>query len=242
LAPDIHYGDVVHGDQLNQRGSHNIGKIVGFAAGKRTVLVLMSNPRGTERLGVDEEYRAIERAIAASRYRERLDVRPGLAVRHDDLQDLLLAHEPTVVHYSGHNSAEAGIMLADERGNVRPVAPDALSGLFAIEAGSIRCVVLNACVTADQAMAIAAHVPCAIGMSRPVPDSAAITFSSAFYRAAAHGRSVGVAFRLACNRLGFEDGGTYRDLTPAGGRPAAQRAIPVLLNGLGDASRTFITT
>jgi hypothetical protein len=237
LAADIHIGDTV-----TQIGDHNIGILHGFSLRKRTVLVLMSNPRDTARLQLDEEYRAIEKAIIAGRLRDRLDLRPGLAVRHEDLRRHLLRHEPAVVHYSGHNSADAGIMLTDGLGNAAPIAPHTLTRLFAIVARSIQCVVLNACVTRPQAEAIATHVPCAVGMSRALLDSTAIRFSAAFYEAVAHGRSVGEAFDLGCHSLGYEHGGTYRDLAPVGGGPLPERAIPVLLSDPRVAYRTVIAS
>jgi hypothetical protein len=233
---------VVDGDKIEMHGDGNIGKIVALQRRRRTVLVLMSNPRGTAGLRLDEEYRAIDEAILKARHGDRLELRPGAAVRHGDLQGLLLRHRPTVVHYSGHNHGEAGIVLADDRGKARPVAPEALSGLFRIMATSIRLVVLNACLTQDQAAAIAAHVPCVIGMSRAVRDDVAIAFASAFYHAAASREPVAAAFGLASNRLGFDTGGTYRDLAPTAGDPLPPQMIPVMVGDPGVAKNLFITS
>jgi len=218
-------GDFVFGDKVTVSGSNNTGVYHHHAAPpapvpaapepaaeRGTVLLLMSNPWDTGRLQLDEEYRAIDNALAAARFQDRIELRSAQAVRYSDLQTALLRHRPTVVHFSGHGSAAGGIHLADERGNALVVAPSALSELFGILAPSIRCVLLNACFTRDQATAIAAHVPCVVGMSREVPDSAATEFAGAFYYALADGQPVGTAFELGRNLLDLR--GTHHAETP----------------------------
>jgi hypothetical protein len=65
----------------------------------------------------------------------------------------------------------------------------------------LRCVLLNACLTASQAQAIAEHVDCVIGTTREIDDHAAIAFATGFYRAIAFGTSIGTAFALGCNQV-----------------------------------------
>ncbi len=217
MADSVHIRNLVNGDQTNQVGNGNIGQVVQAPSvpdrPRQTVLMLTSNPLDTGRLRLDEEYRAIDRAITGARHRDQLDLRLGAAARYGDLQELLLQHEPAVVHYAGHNSAVHGIVLVDERGNACPVQPKQLSDLFAITGRWVSCVVLNACLTKDQAAAIVEHVTCVVGMSRPVLDGVAIDFAAGFYNAIAAGQSVATAFRLGRNRMG-PGGGHYRDLAP----------------------------
>lgn len=92
-------------------------------------------------------------------------------------------------------------MVADDLGHPRAVPPDALTELFRILRHGLRCVVLNACYTDDQARAIAAHVPFVVGMAGGILDDAAIRFAAGFYLGVAHGQSVGAAFQLGRNRL-----------------------------------------
>jgi hypothetical protein len=219
----------VNGDQINQSGAHAIGKIEGGSRStaerrgdphRHTVLLLMSNPADTQRLRLDEEYRAIDQAIVAARFRDQLDLRAGMAPRHHDLHELLLRHRPAVVHYAGHSSAD-GIALVDDHGRARPVSPAALEGLFAIVGDAIQCVVLNGCLTEDQASAIARHVPCVVGMSGSVLDGVAVEFAGGFYGAIANGESVEQAFRLGRNVVELR-GMDARDPTLIGA-PAARR-------------------
>lgn len=203
--------DIVWGDHIEQSGPNAVGKVVFEARPEpvpppppppplRTVLLLMSNPTNTQQLRLDEEHRAIDMAIVQARYRDRIDLRTGLAPRHSDLHSLLRRHRPTVVHYAGHGQI-GGIALLDSDGRARVIAAAALEDLFAIVGASIRCVVLNACLTAGQARAIAAHVPCVVGMSGSVLDETAIEFAAAFYSALADGESVATAFKLGRNQL-----------------------------------------
>jgi hypothetical protein len=50
----------------------------------------------------------------------------------------------------------------------------------------------------QQAKAIAKHIPFVIGMDQAIGDSAAIAFSTGFYRALGAGRSVEEAYKFAC--------------------------------------------
>lgn len=91
-----------------------------------------------------------------------------------------------------------GLLLEDAQGSAVQLHPDVLLELMAILKRDmpLRCVVLNACFTAEQAEAIAEHVDCVVGTARAITDDSAIAFTTAFYRAIAHGKSVGDAFAL----------------------------------------------
>jgi len=202
-------GDTVYGDKYGGDRVHG-DKIVGReperrpGRARRQVILLMSaNPDRQQPLRLDEERREIDRAVTFAQAGDRLAVRTADAVRLDDLQSALLRHGPAIAHFSGHGSASAGILVTDDFGYARPVPPDALSDLFRILRGGLRCVVLNACFTDDQARAIAAHVPWVVGMRNRVMDDAAIRFAAGFYEGIAHARSIGVSFELGRNRLGL---------------------------------------
>lgn len=198
------------------------------------ILALMANPVGTSPLRLDEELRAIDQAILAAKYRDQLDLRQIGALRLSDLQAAVLRHAPSIVHFSGHGSTDGAIILSDDRGDAVTVPPTALTNFFRHVTPPLRCVVLNACFTRRQAKAIAAHVPCVIGMSRAVSDEAAIIFSVAFYQALAYGHSVRKGFDLAKNAIDIQ-----RYSTAMGGRKEA--STPVLLSRDGVAERLCFT-
>jgi WD40 repeat protein len=170
-----------------------------------TILFLGANPSDTTRRALDREVREIQERLHASAYRDRIRVFQAWAVGPGDLQACLLRHEPDVVHFSGQGSEAGLLLLEDDLGRAFAVNKASLTGLFQILRREIRCVVLSACFSADQAQAIAAHIDCVVGMNASVPEESAITFAGAFYQALGFGRSVADAFALGRNAVGLKD-------------------------------------
>jgi NAD-dependent dihydropyrimidine dehydrogenase PreA subunit len=78
---------------------------------KHTILFLAANPRGTHRLAVDREERAIRLELQRSRYRACFELVTRGAAEPLDLLRELRELKPTVVHFSGHGGGSPG----DER-------------------------------------------------------------------------------------------------------------------------------
>jgi hypothetical protein len=179
---------------------------------KVKVLFLAANPAGTQPLHLDEEIRQIAAKVRAAEYRDSLELVSRWAVRPDDLLQALLEVKPHVVHFSGHGSPAAELLLLDGQGKPKPVSQEALVHLFRTLKDNVRVVVLNACDSRPQAEAIAKTIDCTIGMNRPIGDAAAIVFAASFYRALGFGRSVKEAFELGRAALLLE--GIPEDKTP----------------------------
>jgi hypothetical protein len=154
---------------------------------------------------LDEEIRGIDVALRQAEFCDRFEIKQQWAVRFSDLQGLLLRHQPDIVHFSGHGSSSHEIILEDNYGNSQPVPPRALSQLFSVLKDNIRCVVLNACYSKQQAHAIAQHIDCVIGMSKEIGDNAAAGFAIAFYQALGYGRNVQTAFDLGRLEIDLEN-------------------------------------
>ena len=77
----------------------------------------------------------------------------------------------------------------------------ALRDLFQIFRNQIRCVILNACFSAEQAVGISDNIDTVIGMSNAITDRAAIQFSTAFYRGIGYGKDVLTAYNLGRNQI-----------------------------------------
>lgn len=165
------------------------------------ILFLAANPTDTTRLRLGEESRAIDQALRQAEFRDKFDIEQHWAVRAADLQGYLLRHQPHIVHFSGHGGPSSEIILEDNAGNSHPVSVRALSTLFSVLKDNVRCVVLNACFSEQQARAIAQHIDCVIGMSTAIGDAAAISFATAFYQALGYGRDVKTAFDLGCVQI-----------------------------------------
>ncbi len=168
------------------------------------LLFLAANPQDTGQLRLDKEMREVDEALRQAKYRDKFDIKQQWAVRVADLQSHFLRYEPDIVHFSGHGSAKSEIILEDDDGSSQPVSNRALTRLFSILKDNIRCVVLNACYSENQARAIADHIDCVVGMSKAIGDEAAIKFSAAFYQALGYGRNVKTAFDLGCNQIDLD--------------------------------------
>ncbi len=200
----INRGASTHGGQYLMRGLS--GNINEGAVSKVKVLFLAANPKDSSQLRLDEEIRSIDQALLRqAEFRDKFDIKQHWAVRVADIQGYLLRHQPDIVHFSGHGSTSSEIILEDNNGNSRSVSPRALSKLFSVLKDNIRCVILNACYSEQQAQAIAKHIDCVIGMSNAIGDQAAISFAAAFYQALGYGRTVQAAFDLGCVQIDLEN-------------------------------------
>ncbi|MGC1310269.1 MAG: CHAT domain-containing protein, partial [Phormidesmis sp.] len=177
----------------------------------KKILVLAINPQDTARLRLDEEVRQIKEALKLSDGRAEFEVVSEWAVRTGDFHRHLLAHQPQIVHFSGHGAGEKGLAAEDKDGRTRLVSTATLDRLFRLCSG-IECVLLNACHSVAQADAIAQHVRCVIGMNRAIGDAAAIRFAEGFYDGLGYGRGYEEAFEFGL--LAMEEEGIAEAMTP----------------------------
>lgn len=70
----------------------------------------------------------------------------------------------------------------------------------------MKCVVLNACNSSEQALLLSQFIDSAIGMDGPISVGAGRAFSVSFYQALASGRDVLTAFELGRNQILLENG------------------------------------
>jgi hypothetical protein len=179
---------------------------------KIKILFLASNPADISRIRIDEELREIEERISLGSHRDRFELISHFAVRPRDLTRALLKHQPHILHFSGHGSTSAGIVLEDNDGKTKIVAAADIAELLSIIKDNLRVVVLNSCYSALQASGIAESIDCVIGMNDKVGDRSAIIFSASFYESLAFGRSINEAFRVGVVQLKTE--GAPRATTP----------------------------
>lgn len=200
---------------------------------KMIILVLAANPRGTSPLRLDEEVRQIEEALLKSPYSERFKVVSQWAVRSDDIRRALLAFHPQIVHFCGHGMGEEGLVLVKDVPVSTPtndclVSGEALSNLFKRFKRQLDCVVLNACYSEVQAIAIHQHINYVIGMKDGIEDASAVKFSVGFYDALGGGESIESAYELGCNAIQLD--GLAGHLIPTLKKKDYQSAIANLCN------------
>jgi hypothetical protein len=191
-----------------------------------TLLFLTANPKGTTTLRLDQEIRDITEGLQRAKHREAFQLESRCAVRPRDIQRALLDLNPQIVHFSGHGlgepiapdettrklNAPEGLAFEDPEGKIAIASTEALATLFSLFKGTIQCVVLNACYSANQAKAIAQHIPYVVGMNQAIGDRAAIEFAVSFYDALGAGRDVPFAYELAKNAIQLS--GIPEHLTP----------------------------
>jgi len=168
---------------------------------KKKILFLSANPKDTERLRLDEEIREINNGLRLSKNRDKFSLKYQFATRIDDLRRALLGYSPNIIHFSGHGDGEDGIALEDKMGHTFLVGKDALAEFFSLFSKTVECVILNACYSEAQALAIAESISYVIGMKKGIGDVAAIEFSKAFYDGLGNGDTVEFAFKLGCNAI-----------------------------------------
>lgn len=176
------------------------------------VLLLAANPSPTAPLRLAAETREIQERVDLAVARRgqkgqapeavRLELVHLGAVRLTDLMREVQAQTPVILHFSGHGASDGSLYLEDSAGQAVELRPEDFCELLHELAGTVRCVFLNACFTQALAESACRAVDCFIGMSGPIQDSAALSFSSAFYQNLALGSSVGRAFNLARLELG----------------------------------------
>jgi formylglycine-generating enzyme required for sulfatase activity len=187
------------------------------------ILILASNPR--KDLNLDREIRDLKAVIEKSRSREQFEVVTELAVRVEDLQELMLKHEPQILHFCGHGGGEEGLVFESDEVKEQWLKTDSLSNLFRLCVRHLECVLLNACYSEVQANAIIEHINYVIGMSQTIQDNAAIAFSKGFYRALGYNRPITEAYEFGCNAIQLEITGSSKVRSAA---TEAERGLEVV--------------
>ncbi len=97
--------------------------------------------------------------------------------------------KPYVLHFSGHGD-EKGIYIMDEYDNPYPVPTKVLSfNLRGLE-GITQLVVLNSCLSENQAVALAKFIPYVVGTTIKIEDKVALAFSNGLYNGLGEGNDV----------------------------------------------------
>ena len=197
------------------------------------VLFLGANPAGTGQLRLDREVKAIADALRVAVEASRFKLEQSWAVTVHDLQDGLLHHNPDIVHLSGHGRSDGLLALEPDPATADLYSPYSgtsaprnfvisLGKLFALARNRVRCVVLNACHSAELARTIAEHVDCVVGMSSSIGDEAALQFSRGFYHALGQGQSVRAAFDFGILQIGLSGSPDVEVPKLLGGRSAPE--------------------
>lgn len=147
------------------------------------ILFLSANPSESRPLRLEPELRAVQMVLqlAPDPFRAcfvHIEHKP--AATWGDLSAALY-DQPHILHNCGHGEAGGTLSFEDDDGISDPVRLVDLRNLIhALGGAGVRCVVLNACWSAEQAEPLTEVVEFVIGMTAPVTDTAAIAFAEAY--------------------------------------------------------------
>ena len=166
-------------------------------ANRIDLLFLAAEPVDTvHSMRLGEEIREIEHKINSAPKGKLFNIVQKWAVRPQDLAMALMRYRPTIVHFSGHASANE-IFLEDDRGKMKPFASERLESMLSVFSDTLRIVFLNACYTDGQLAGLSRIIEYTIGTNKALSDKVAIQFSASFYQGLAFGHSVPAALELA---------------------------------------------
>jgi len=166
------------------------------------ILFLAAKPVGEKsRLRLDQEFKQISEKIRAGKEGDHFELVSKWAATPGDLQQVLLVHNPDILHFSGYGNKTAGVALEDESGKVSLLDKRALANLLKVLKDNLRMVVLDACYSRTQAKDLQEMVDFTITMNKAIGGESAIGFASHFYQGLAFGLSVRAAFELGTSQL-----------------------------------------
>jgi hypothetical protein len=180
-----------------------------------SILVIGANPRDRNAVRTNREYAIIQDCLNEPSAATRLILHPAeLATRPDQVIELLLRYQPTVLHFTGHGHSEAGInavILENAEGDSWPLEAEVLAdylGIVNAEHRVVEAVVLNACATHGVADVIAPLVDLVVATDQAIDDDLALGFARGFYRGLARGSTADVlmAWGRADARIGVPGG------------------------------------
>ncbi|MBW4572402.1 MAG: CHAT domain-containing protein [Tolypothrix carrinoi HA7290-LM1] len=161
------------------------------------ILFLAADPSDESRLRLFQELRDIKARLQIAKS-GKYQLEQQESVRVGDITQAIFDIQPQIIHFSGHGKSSGELCFENEVGKVQPVKPDALAAMFKLFSLQVNCVVLNACYSEIQAVAIAQHIPFVIGMNDAIGDKAAIAFAVGFYKALVANRSIEDAYQFGC--------------------------------------------
>jgi tetratricopeptide (TPR) repeat protein len=194
------YSETLQPSNVSHRSSLTESTRPSSQQGVKKVLILTANPEESRGLRLGKEFKAIKEGLEKAQDRVNFDVEHIPEASKRDLQQALIYKNPYIVHFSGHGN-ETGLLF-EEDGRVSLATGDFLAGIFEHHAEEVECVVLNACFSEKQALAIAQHINYVIGTRHNILDRSAISFSEFFYGAVFTGRNIYKAFGIGRASLG----------------------------------------
>jgi hypothetical protein len=184
-------------------------------SGPLHIAVILSSPMGLPPLQVEEEWQALNQAIAVPQAAGRLRMTRLAPPTMGTLQQLLREQDIHVLHFIGHGDFDTaiqdGVLYFEDLSGGRRAVTSSILGPHVHDHESLRLLVLNACHTgradgSDPYSGMAQGLlqqgaPSVVAMQFPITDDAAILFTREFYSALSAGQPVEQALSAARKAL-----------------------------------------
>ena len=168
---------------------------------KTKILFLSASPKDASQLRLGKELREIKDTLNGTSERDKFTLLSESAVNIDTLLHALQKEKPEIVHFSGHGSEQNGLLLESEDGYSEPIQNKELDKLFSLFKNKIKCVILNACYSKEQAKIISNYGIHVVGMNKAIDDDIACKFSTTFYQSLGEGNTYNFAFQISLIRI-----------------------------------------
>lgn len=163
----------------------------------RKILFLTANPKDSTPLRLEEELRKVKDELSKTTARDSFKLISESAVKVSTITLAMQKHNPEILHFSGHGTGSDGIVVEDENGNKQLLPTNALDRMFKLFKEQVKCVLLNACYSKEQAKVISKHGIYVIGMNDAIGDKAAIDFAVGFYQSLGEKNEFTFAYEIA---------------------------------------------
>lgn len=163
----------------------------------RKILFLTANPIDSSPLRLEEELRKVKDELSKTTIRDRFQLISESAVKIPTITHAMQRYNPEIVHFSGHGTGKKGIVVEDEQGDALLFPNSGISRLFKLFRGKVKCVLLNACYSKEQAKIISKEDIYVVGMNNAINDRAAIDFAVGFYQSLGENNEFEFAYQIA---------------------------------------------
>ena len=80
------------------------------------ILFIQASPPDKPTLDIGSEYRRLQAAQRAAKYRDAFKIEVMSAARMDDLLPGLRQHQPAILHFAGHGEGYGELQFSDDEG------------------------------------------------------------------------------------------------------------------------------
>ncbi|WP_156172026.1 CHAT domain-containing protein [Aurantiacibacter gangjinensis] len=174
------------------------------------VAYLVTNPQPAATLNTLQEAKQVTKAIEASSFASKIELRPFLAPSFDDLIDALNRFKPHMVHFSGHGGDKTLLFDNENIGETGGTVLDFDTVAELLDAVDFkpRGLILMACDTVEGADKFLETTDFVIAMADSIDDDAASEFSVRFYKSISSGVALETAVKqgkLSIKSKGYTD-------------------------------------